>query len=92
MKCNRFNTFGYFIKNYFNWSMDYADLENLVEEFKRLENKEEIETFKNEMETLYILNDPDFIRRLVYNYGKRGMTTEKAINMIKLLYIKTQDC
>lgn len=33
MNISRFDTVGYFIKHYFNWSMNDSDLENLIEDF-----------------------------------------------------------
>lgn len=38
MNIKRFSTIGYFIRSYFNCSMDYSDLESCIDDFFRLEN------------------------------------------------------
>lgn len=86
----QFETVGYFVKHYFNWSMNYSDLENCIEDFLIRENKEKIKTFRKEIEIMYMLNDSELIREVAYRLGDRGMPTDKALNMIKLLYVKTQ--
>lgn len=85
-----FNTIGYFIKYYFNWSMNYAELEDCIEDFLTREKEEDIKAFIKEIERMYILNDPELIRKVAYELGDRGMPTDKALYMIKLLYTKTQ--
>lgn len=90
MDINKFNTIGYFIACYFNWSMDWSELESCIEDFLISENEKSIEAFKKEIEEMYMLNDSDLIREVAYRLGNRGMPTDKALNMIKLLYIKTQ--
>lgn len=91
MNTKKFNTIGYFVKHYFNWSMDYSDLECCIEDFLMREKKESIEAFKKEIETMYMLNDPKLIREVAYGLGNRGMPTDKALNMIELLYMKTHE-
>ena len=54
MNIQEFNTVGYFIKHYFNWSMNYSDLESCIEDFLMREKKEDIKCFKKEIETLYM--------------------------------------
>ena len=49
-----------------------------------------IKAFIKEIERMYILNDPELIRKVAYELGDRGMPTDKALYMIKLLYTKTQ--
>ncbi|MDE5894311.1 MAG: hypothetical protein K2H45_15465 [Acetatifactor sp.] len=61
MNINKFSTIGYFVKNYFNWSMDYSELESCIEDLE-----------------------------VSYRLGDRGIPAKKAINMVRLLYIKTQ--
>lgn len=85
-----FNTIGYFIKYYFNWSMNYAELEDCIEDFLMREKEENIKVFIKEIERMYRLNDPELIRKVAYELGDRGMPTDKALYMIKLLYTKTQ--
>lgn len=89
MNIKKFSTIGYFIKNYFNWSMDYSDLEGCIEDFLTREKEETVEAFKKEAEALYMQNDPELIREVSYRLGDRGIPAKKAINMVKVLYIKT---
>ena len=90
MNINKFSTIGYFIKNYFNWSKDYSELEGCIEDFLTGEKEETVEAFKKEAEALYLQNDPELIREVSYRLGDRGIPAKKAINMVRLLYIKTQ--
>ena len=90
MNVYEFSTIGYFISHYFNWSMDYSDLENCIDDFLMRENIADIKAFKKEIETLYQLNSPEIFREVSYNLGNRGMPTDKVLGIIKLLYTKTQ--
>lgn len=38
MNVYEFSTIGYFMSHYFNWSMDYSDLENCIDDFLMSEN------------------------------------------------------
>lgn len=91
MNIQEFNTVGYFMKRYFNWSMNYSDLESCIEDFLMSEKKEDIKSFKKEIETLYMLNNPEVIREVSYKLGNRGMPTNKALGVIALLYTRTQE-
>ncbi len=91
MNVKQFKTIGYFVKNYFNWSMDNSELESCIEDFFASENEEKKEVFRKEIEAIYVLNDSDLIREVTYKLGDRGMSTEDALNMIKLLYAKMQE-
>lgn len=88
MNLKRFSTIGYFIRNYFNCSMDYSDLESCIDDFFRLEKRENVEAFKKEIETMYILHDPELFREVSYRLGDRGMPAQRAIPMVELLYAK----
>lgn len=90
MNIKSFETIGYFVKHYFNWSMGYSDLENLIDNFLTRENEKYIEAFRKEIETMYILNDPELYRQVTYRLGDRGVPTKKALSMIELLYRKTR--
>lgn len=79
---------GYFIKNYFNCSMDWAELENCVQAFFAEEKRETAEALRREIEVLYRLNNPELIREVSYRLGDRGMPDDRAIKMIALLYEK----
>ncbi len=50
MNAYEFSTIGYFIEHYFNWSMDYSDLENCIVDFLLNENVINIKAFKKEIE------------------------------------------
>lgn len=88
MNINGFGTIGYFIKNYFNCSMDWSELESCAEDFFTGEKKETVEAFKKEIEIMFRLNDPELIREVSYRLGDRGMPGDKAIKMVALLYEK----
>lgn len=90
MNIRQFKTIGYFVKNYFNWSMDNSELESCIEDFFTSENKEKKEALRKEIETIYALGNPDIYREVAYRLGDRGMSAEDALNMIKLLYVKMQ--
>ena len=77
------------IKHYFNWFMNYSDLEYCIEEFFMREKNENIEALIREVEAMYMLNDPELIREVAYDLGNRGMPTDRALDMIKVLYTKT---
>ena len=91
MNIKQFYTIGYLVKNYFHWSMDYSQLEGCIADFFTSENEEKKEAFRKEVETLYALQDSDLVREVTYRLGDRGMSTKDALNMIKLLYAKTQE-
>lgn len=88
MNIKNFSTIGYFIKNYFNGSMDYSDLESCIDDFFKWEKRETVEAFKNEIETMFILRDPDLFREVFFRLGDRGIPTKKAIPMVELLFTR----
>ena len=90
MSKKEFKTISYFIKYYFNWSMNWSELEYCIEEFLMREKKENIDALKREVETMYMLNDSELIREVAYDLGDRGMPTHRALDMIKVLYTKTR--
>ncbi len=55
--------------------MNYSDLDSCIEEFLIREKRENIKSFKNEIEILYMLNNPEVIREVSYKLGDRGMPT-----------------
>lgn len=91
MNIKNFSTVGYFIKHYFNWSMNYSDLETCIGDFLMREEKTCITSFKKEIETLFMLNNTETFREVAYKLGDRGIPTEKAIYMMMLLYGKTHE-
>ena len=86
----RFSTIGYFMESYFNWSKNWDDLEGCLEEFTQREHKERIEACRREVEALYMSHDPALMQEVLYQLGSRGMSPEKAVGMMELLYEKTQ--
>ncbi len=90
MNAKMFEVFGYFVRSYFNWSMNHADLEKCIDEFLISENEKKIEALRIEVETLHALTEPDLIREVAYRLGDRGMPADKAFNVIELLYVKTR--
>lgn len=83
-----YSHFIYFIECYFNWSMDYADLESLIEDYISRENPIYIIGLRAEVNVLYALDNPRKIKELVYTYGTRTLKLEQAGNMIGLLHKK----
>ncbi|MDE7224978.1 MAG: hypothetical protein K2O34_14520, partial [Acetatifactor sp.] len=66
MNIKGFSTIGYFIKNYFNCSMDWSEPESCAEDFLQGEKKETVKAFKKEIETIFQLNDPELIREVSF--------------------------
>ena len=64
----RFDTLRYFAKAYFNCSMNWSDLENLIDDFMMRENKQIIDDFKNEIDILY-LRVKSSIKKITLPYG-----------------------
>lgn len=87
---NQFSTIGYFIQCYFNWSVDYLELEDVIEEFLMKENSETIRAFRKEIVIMYELKNPDLFRVVSYRLGDRGISTKKALYVMEMLYTKTQ--
>lgn len=83
---NKYENFKYFIECYFNWSMDYIDLKKLILDYIDREMKEYVEGLQKEINDLYNLNDSSLVKNLVFMFGRRNLSIEKANDMIKLLY------
>ncbi len=76
----------YFIERYFNWSMDYVDLNQLAAECLKIENEKHILPFKKEIEKLQTLsNSSEMVKEMVYNYGNRILSLEKSKEMLNIL-------
>ncbi|MDP9676959.1 hypothetical protein J2W97_002954 [Paenibacillus jamilae] len=78
----------YFIESYFNWSMDFADLESLIEEFKSRELPVYVEGLTQEIEEINELKTWDSVQEFVYLYGQRNLNIKKIERMIELLLTK----
>ena len=76
----------YFIECYFNWSMDYVDLDQLAKDYLKIENDNHILPFKKEIEKLQTLsNSSEMVKEMVYNYGNRVLNLEKSKEMLNIL-------
>ncbi|WDM23812.1 hypothetical protein [Paenibacillus polymyxa] len=78
----------YFIESYINWSMDFADLENLIEEFKSRELPTYVEGLTQEIEEINELKTWDSVQEFAYLYGQRNLIIKKIERMIELLLTK----
>ncbi|MDP1508790.1 contact-dependent growth inhibition system immunity protein [Paenibacillus sp. CMAA1739] len=81
----------YFIESYFNWSMDFADLESLMEEFKSRELPAYVEGLTQEIEEINELKNWDSVQKFVYIYGQRNLNIKKIERMIELLLTKLHE-
>ena len=76
----------YFIECYFNWSMDYVDLNQMAAEYLKIENEKHILPFKKEIEKLQTLsNSSEMVKEMVYKYGNRVLSLEKSKEMLNIL-------
>lgn len=80
--------FRYFMECYFNWNMDYDDLELLISDYLTRENDKYIIGLKNEINLFYELEDPKAIKDLIYQYGRRSLDLKRTKDMIDLLHHK----
>ena len=79
----------YFIECYFNWSMDYADLEQLASDYLKIENDKYISLFEKEIRNLQTLsNSSEMMKKMVYDYGSRVLSLEKSREMLNILVRK----
>ena len=79
----------YFIECYFNWSMDYIDLDQLAMDYLKIENDKHILFFKKEIEKLQTLsNSSEMVKDMIYNYGNRVLSLEKSKGMLDVLIRK----
>lgn len=91
MNIKRFSTMRYFVDTYFNCSMDWSDLEPLVEDFLMNENKDKIEAFRSEIELLHIyeLEKRMSVKDIASILTGRGISDQKAESVIKLFNDKS---
>ena len=76
----------YFIEYYFNWSMNYDDLEKLAGEYLEIENDKYISLLKEEIKKLKNLpNSSEILKQMIYDYGSRKLNSEKSMKMLNLL-------
>lgn len=91
MNLKRFSTLGYFAEVYFNCSMNWSDLENLIEDFLMRENKQTMDAFKNEIDILYMyaMKNTMSIKDIAGILTGRGVQNQDAESIIKLFYNKS---
>lgn len=75
----------YFFECYFNMSADYKEVEDLVEEFGKIESEEIIQGFKKEVESIISLEDWNYIIAAGRINGGRILSYKKAEIFIKYL-------
>lgn len=90
MNLKRFSILGYFAEVYFNCSMNWSDLENLIEDFLMRENKQTIDAFKNEIDILYMyaMENTMSIKDIAGILTGRSVQNQDAESIIKLFYNK----
>ena len=86
----RFDTLRYFAKVYFNCSMNWSDLENLIDDFMMRENKQIIDDFKNEIDILYMyaMENTMSAKDIAGILTCRATKNQEAESIIKLFYDK----
>ncbi|GGG03000.1 contact-dependent growth inhibition system immunity protein [Paenibacillus aceti] len=78
----------YFIESYFNWSMDYADLGELIEEYKKRESSLHVEGLVQEIKEISEHRNWEEIKNFVYLHGRRNLSNKKIEQMIELFMAK----
>lgn len=87
----KYENFKYFIESYFNWSMDYADLGKLIEEFEMRESPLLVNGLVQEIKEISELRNWEVIQNFVYLHGRRNLTNKKTEQMIELFMLKLTD-
>lgn len=81
----------YFIESYFNWSMDYADLGELIEEYEKRESSLNVDGLLQEIKEISEHQNWEEIKEFVYLHGRRNLSVIKIEQMIKLFMMKLTD-
>ncbi|BFH65138.1 hypothetical protein [Paenibacillus azoreducens] len=84
----KYENLKYFIESYFNWSMDYTDLEKLIEEFISRELPVYIRGLSQEINIISEQRNWSEIKDFVYLNGRRNLNIKKTQEMIELLQKK----
>ena len=87
----KYENLKYFIETYFNWSMDYADLGKLIEEFEKRELPLHVKRLVQEIQEISELRNWEEIKDFVYLHGRRNLTNKKVEQMIELFMLKLPD-
>ncbi|HEY4391516.1 MAG TPA: hypothetical protein VGN02_09240 [Paenibacillus sp.] len=78
----------YFIESYFNWSMDYADLGELIEEYEERESQLHVDGLVQEIKEISEHRNWEEIKNFVYLHGGRNISIKKVEQMIELFIVK----
>lgn len=78
---NKYEYFNYFIECYFNWSMNYTDLKDLILSYIKIESYKAIQGLQKEINELYNLNEPKIIK-LVTNGCLSIKPTDDTIHLL----------
>ncbi|MGD1838546.1 MAG: hypothetical protein ACPKPY_10885 [Nitrososphaeraceae archaeon] len=81
------NFIEYYFECYFNMSANYDEIESLIKEFIKIETKEYIDGFKDEITNIILSNDWDYIITIALRKGGRVLDRKKAEMLIKYLKI-----
>ncbi|ANY65699.1 hypothetical protein BBD42_03895 [Paenibacillus sp. BIHB 4019] len=84
----KYENLKYFIESYFNWSMDYADLDKLMDEFEERELPFQVDGLCQEIKEIDELRNWEEIKKIIYLHGRRNLTIKKVEQMIELFMIK----
>ncbi len=91
MNVKNFCTVRYFAEVYFNCSMNWSDLEILIDDFLMRENKQTIEAFRNEIKILYMyaLENQMLLKDIAGILTGRATHNQETEHVIKLFYDKS---
>lgn len=81
----KYENLKYFFECYFNWSMDYTDLENLIEEFKVRELPVYVNGLTQEVNLINEQGNWSEVKEFVYLNGRRNLNLKRTQEMIELL-------
>lgn len=87
----KYENLKYFIESYFNWSMDYADLGELIEEYEKRESSLNVDGLLQEIKEISEHQNWEEIKEFVYLHGRRNLSVIKIEQMIKLFMMKITD-
>lgn len=76
----------YFFECYFNQSVDYADIENLVKEYKEIESVNYVETIISELNAFHNNKNWNEFSSLAYKAGGRLIAIENCEEFVSNIY------
>lgn len=77
--------FKYFLLCYFNMSADYSDLEQLALEYKNNETEDNCQQLIEELHSIVMMENWEFIRQFVKEHGMRNLSDERIKKMIEIV-------